>query len=289
MKKFIYAGFIACTIGSLFIGCSKDDEPAANKPPTCVITSPADGAAFTLADDINISVTADDTDGNITEVRLYVDDEGYYSATTFPYKFTIPKGTLSGGTHTIKAVAKDDKNATAESSISIITAYPEENPLAAYLAATGFDEYVESNTYASYYEEGFGFIPKVTGQINAVTVKIPANATNIRVTIWETATKSVLKTITIPSVTKDVEVKQYLDNPLALTKDKGYTITFNTKSDYTRSRTGGGVPVYPIIAGNISIEGFGYYFAGGTAQTYPDHQVDDEYYGDCSFVFQQMP
>ncbi|MDR2206183.1 MAG: Ig-like domain-containing protein [Flavobacteriaceae bacterium] len=31
MKKFIYAGLIACTVGSLFIGCSRNDEPAPPK------------------------------------------------------------------------------------------------------------------------------------------------------------------------------------------------------------------------------------------------------------------
>lgn len=88
--------------------------------PTCKITSPSENAEFNLDDEINVSVTANDINGYIVQVQLYIDDEGYDSKTDFPYNFAIPAGTLSAGTHTIKAVAINNIGDRKENAISII-------------------------------------------------------------------------------------------------------------------------------------------------------------------------
>ena len=98
-------------------GCEKDKE---NKPPTCNITNPQNNAQFTTDESISITVVAEDTDGTIAKVELYIDDIGYDEKSAFPYNFLINAGKLAVGAHTLKAVAKDNKGAKAESTISIV-------------------------------------------------------------------------------------------------------------------------------------------------------------------------
>ncbi|MDR2145498.1 MAG: hypothetical protein LBE91_03435 [Tannerella sp.] len=195
MKRFFKAALIACTIGSLFIGCSKDDDTPQTPP----------------------------------------------------------------------------------------VVYAEENPLAAYLAATGFGN-LPPAINVNLRERGLTFIPKVNGKINAVTIKIPDNATNMRVTIWNVENKTVLRTIIIPSVSKDVEIKQNLDAPLPLTINKRYMISYNSDDYYSRN---GAIAPYPIIAGNIIIEKYSISDLDITTQTFPDNEFKTGYAGDCSFVFQR--
>jgi len=99
------------------VGCGGSED---NQPPTCSITNPQNNAKFTTTETISVTVAAQDSDGTIAEVQLYVDNVGHSSTTTFPYNFTINAGELSQGTHTLKAVAKDNKGAIGESSINIV-------------------------------------------------------------------------------------------------------------------------------------------------------------------------
>jgi hypothetical protein len=161
----------------------------------------------------------------------------------------------------------------------------EEKPLPVFLATSGFDQLVNNVINLNTFEFGLFFTPKVNGKINAVTVKVHDAATNVRVTIWDAATKTVLKTITVPSVAADVETKQQLDTPFTLEKDKQYAISFNLKNVYERYRADSGEAPYPITAGNITITGFAYLL--GASQTFPTNNITDIYYGDLGFVFQQ--
>lgn len=110
MKKIILVGMIAL----VFAGCEK------NQAPTCSITSPQNGEEFLTSHDIPITVVAEDADGKIAKVQLYVDDIEYGSKTAYPYNFIIEEKSLHGTyTAKIKAVAIDNKGATAEASIKI--------------------------------------------------------------------------------------------------------------------------------------------------------------------------
>ncbi len=164
------------------------------------------------------------------------------------------------------------------------TAFPEENPLNAYLANSGFNEKTVNFINSGYYEFGYKFIPKVTGKINAVTFKIPDNATDTRVTIWDNVSKTVLKTIVIPTNTANVEVRTNIE-PVALVANKEYLITYNGNDWYKRSKTSNADATYPITAGNIDITG--YQWDGGTTQSYPLDSDVKYYGGDLSIVFQQ--
>jgi len=161
--------------------------------------------------------------------------------------------------------------------------YQKENPLAAYLTATGFSE-VSSNVDDGDYEFGLSFIPKVDGQISEIVVKLPGAQTNLRVTIWDAATKGILRTETIAAVVAEVQISKTI-TALALTKNKEYMITFQTNDWYEHDHPEGTAQTYPITAGNISITGYGY--NEGTTQTYPTSFQTDYYAGDLSFVFQR--
>jgi hypothetical protein len=105
------------------VGCKKDNKNNGNNsknvPPTCTITNPQDNAPFTVNMDISIMVVAADEDGTIVEVQLFIDNVAHSVKKELPYNFTINAGELSEGAHTLKAVAKDNENATGESSVNI--------------------------------------------------------------------------------------------------------------------------------------------------------------------------
>ena len=100
----------------LLVGCKSNEV---NQSPTCIITSPQNNAQFNINESIMVTVVAEDSDGTIAEVRLYINNVEHSVKTEFPYNFTINAGELSAGSHTLKAVAKDNLSATAEATVSI--------------------------------------------------------------------------------------------------------------------------------------------------------------------------
>ena len=159
---------------------------------------------------------------------------------------------------------------------------PEENPLSLYLQNSGFDQKTTNFINAGDYEFGFKFTPKVKGKITAITFKIPDNAENTRVTIWNAETKTVLRTVVIPSVSKDVEVRQDID-PMTVLPSETYLLTYNGNDWYKRHRIDNTNATPPINAGSIFI--MGYHWQGGKAQNFPVNISYDYYGGDLSFVF----
>lgn len=162
--------------------------------------------------------------------------------------------------------------------------YSEENPLPAYIQNSGFDK-ITSVPNALIYEYGYKFSPKVKGKINAITLKLPDVASNVRVTLWDNATKTILKTYIIPTTTPNVETKLVVD-PYMLEANKEYMLSYNITNWYYHLKTGGGNTTYPIPAGNISILGFQQ--NTGPTQTYPATAINSYCTGDVSFVFQQV-
>ncbi len=97
-----------------------------NTPPNCMIVAPVDGSVYSRGDDIQVYVEATDDDGEIAEVRLYLDGIGNSSIDIFPYNFTLVTAELEVGTHSLKAEVSDDagKEAEYEVSFSITTGLP---------------------------------------------------------------------------------------------------------------------------------------------------------------------
>ena len=125
----------------LAMGCGKIDfineEPGdkpgeintVNKPPTCTITNPQDNANFSMDESITVMVEAEDSDGTIAEVQLYIDDVEHSLKTAPPYNFVINAGELNPGAHILKAVAKDNEDAKGEAAANIVVDQPStENP-----------------------------------------------------------------------------------------------------------------------------------------------------------------
>jgi len=110
MNKVFYI-LLTCTF--FLVSCKKEHFP------DCTITSPQNGAFFSMDEDIIIKVFADDSNGIITSVHLYIDNVCYSGTADFPYHFTIHAGHLSTGQHSIKAIALNNFGKETENSITI--------------------------------------------------------------------------------------------------------------------------------------------------------------------------
>jgi len=122
-KKVFISFWLLLTVGMttvVFNSCSKDEKVlGVNQPPTCTITNPQNNVQFNADENIAVTIVAEDADGTIAEVQLYIDDVGYSDKNAFPYNFTINAGELTPGTHTLKAVAKDNDGAKGEASVVV--------------------------------------------------------------------------------------------------------------------------------------------------------------------------
>ena len=126
MKKIKFTGFrLLFATGmatAVFNSCfEKVVSLEANQPPACTITAPQDGAQFGTDENVTVTVEADDADGTVAEVQLYVDNAVHGAVTALPYHFTLNAGELPAGEHTLKAVARDNTGATGLSAAVGIT------------------------------------------------------------------------------------------------------------------------------------------------------------------------
>jgi uncharacterized protein (TIGR02145 family) len=129
MKKKILFFFSLPLFLAIIISCEKD-----NKPPICEITSPSDGAEFYIGDLITLSVEAGDPDGNIFEVRFYIDEIGVSSSNTFPYQYVWNTEGEGLGTHAIRVLAKDFDGGSASDEIAIVFKPAPKPPDAQFIA-----------------------------------------------------------------------------------------------------------------------------------------------------------
>ena len=162
---------------------------------------------------------------------------------------------------------------------------PLQDPLAGYLATSAFDQkttnFVNDPTN---YEFGYSFIPLVNGKMTAIVVKIPDARLGMRVTVWDKAAGTVIRTETIDIAMAGVEVTKQI-SALDLMKDKEYILTMNSNDWYKHSRTNDAAVTYPFTVGDIKITSYSY--KSGTAQAIPDTPLFSNYAGDCSFKFQK--
>ena len=97
----------------------------ANQPPECKITSPETNETFKPGEDIKFEVNASDPDGNLFEVRFYIDGKGMGADKDFPYEFTFNTDTCTKETYTFKAVAEDDEGSEASDEFTVNITFPE--------------------------------------------------------------------------------------------------------------------------------------------------------------------
>jgi hypothetical protein len=91
------------------------DGPLENQPPTVSISSPAKGNKFDAPADIEIEIIASDPDGSLTSVELFNGSVKLIELNNAPYAYTW-KG-VTAGTYEITAIATDNSNAAATSSV----------------------------------------------------------------------------------------------------------------------------------------------------------------------------
>ena len=161
---------------------------------------------------------------------------------------------------------------------------PEQNPLAGYLAASGFDQKLTNQVNLGDYEFGYSFIPLVNGKMTAIVAKIPDVRMGMRVTVWDKVAGTVLRTETIDIATAGVEVTKTI-TALDLLKDKEYFLTFNSNDWYDHRKNDSSNVTYPFTVGDIKITS--YSFTSGSAQVMPNSPQLSYYAGDCTFKFQK--
>ena len=118
MKKILFdtamKWFSLLLILTILLSCEK------NQSPTCTIVYPEDDTEIEIGETVIISVIPDDSDGNITEVRFFVNDIGLGSASSYPYKYPWNTSDVEMGSHTISATVKDNNGASAKDEIVVL-------------------------------------------------------------------------------------------------------------------------------------------------------------------------
>lgn len=105
--------------GFVFYQACTKEEQEVNENPVCKITSPANGAFFTIGETITISVNATDSDGDITEVQFFIDGVLKKSTSDTPFSFQWNTANEEAGQHSIKASCVDNNGAEAIDEIEI--------------------------------------------------------------------------------------------------------------------------------------------------------------------------
>ncbi|MFD2246516.1 Ig-like domain-containing protein [Pontibacter ruber] len=108
-----------------------------NKPPVVSISSPSNGSSFTLSQTINITATASDPEGALTEVEFFANSVSLGKDNTSLY--SVSWAPTSTGSYSLTAKATDAAGAaTTSSAINVtITAAPVNYSLQIYTAGSG--------------------------------------------------------------------------------------------------------------------------------------------------------
>ena len=90
---------------------------AAYSPPSVAITNPNANSWASKALNVTVSASASGT-GSLSQVNLYVDNISAGAQTSIPYTFSLNLTSLVSGQHTLKAVAVDNANNQASTSVN---------------------------------------------------------------------------------------------------------------------------------------------------------------------------
>ena len=92
---------------------------SSNQPPTVAITDPSNGATFYEGDDVTVTVSSSDSDGNVVKVKFYADENELAEDYTSPYSITYPN--TPAGEYDLKAVSYDnDGDSTVSEVVAIV-------------------------------------------------------------------------------------------------------------------------------------------------------------------------
>jgi hypothetical protein len=93
-------------------------------PPTVAITNPPDGSVFSAPATINLSATASDTDGSVTNVQFFQGTISLGNVATSPYMLSVQD--LGAGDYAFSGVATDNNGSKATNlvTVHVVTAVP---------------------------------------------------------------------------------------------------------------------------------------------------------------------
>jgi len=115
----LFAVFLLAVLFIIQFGCNEEEPELENSPPTCEIKAPTDGEEIVKGTQITIAVEAEDSDGDVEEVRFYIDDIGVGTAGSTPYNYSWSTTNEKLGSHTIKAISEDDDNESKSDEIEV--------------------------------------------------------------------------------------------------------------------------------------------------------------------------
>jgi subtilisin family serine protease len=128
--------------------------PGVNAPPSVQLTSPANGASYSAPASIALGATANDLDGNVTQVAFYTGAALLGIDTTSP--FTFSWSSVPAGDYSLTAVATDDIGAsTTSQAVAVHVVVPPSStpfggaaaPIPGVIDAEKFDEGGEGIAY----------------------------------------------------------------------------------------------------------------------------------------------
>jgi hypothetical protein len=99
--------------GNVTLQAAALSVPDANNPPVVSISAPADGANYSVNEDIIIAADAADTDGSIAKVEFFLGTAKLGESTTSPYSMTW--SSAPAGSYLVTVRASDETGATATS------------------------------------------------------------------------------------------------------------------------------------------------------------------------------
>lgn len=117
MNETVYVGIavtshnVSAATTAVVEGLRITESPTStNKPPSVMLSAPANGATYTAPASVTLTAAATDPDGTIANVEFYANSTLLGRDTSAPYSFTA---SLPAGAYTLTAVATDNSGATA--------------------------------------------------------------------------------------------------------------------------------------------------------------------------------
>jgi uncharacterized protein (DUF2141 family) len=97
-------------------------NPLPNQPPSVSITNPADGAVFIAPASFQLSASASDSDGTVTNVQFFQGTDSLGNIATSPFDVSV--NNLQAGDYSFSAVATDNGGLTATNTITVHVQIP---------------------------------------------------------------------------------------------------------------------------------------------------------------------
>lgn len=146
-------------------------EDFINESPTVMITSPADGSEFELGQDIPLTATASDPDGNLDKVNFKINDTFFSTVGNRPFESTFSP--TEPGTYKIAARAFDLADAQTEVFVTITVIEKNEAPVGSF--STPLLDTIEEG-----YPELIITVDATDPEDDDLTVVLKINGTEIR-------------------------------------------------------------------------------------------------------------